>query len=70
MSQNAAQGHETGLKQRHGTYVLNRRCHQSPTPSEESPCDDKTGPKQNQARGLWRGVRHDVKVISPDGDVT
>src|SRR6266403_1700072 len=35
--------------------------------SEESPCDDKTRPKQNQTRGLWRGVRHHPNVISPDG---
>src|ERR1700687_666482 len=62
-SQNAAHGHQTGPKQRHGTSVLHRRCHQSLTSSEESPYDGKARPKQNQARGLRRDVRLDENVI-------
>src|SRR5438046_1240070 len=38
----------------YGSSVLHRR-RRGLTTSEESPCHDKTGPKQNQARGL----RHD-----------
>jgi hypothetical protein len=40
--QNPAQDHETGLKQCHGAYVLDRRYRQSPTSPKESTGDDKT----------------------------
>src|SRR6202158_6497493 len=43
--------------------VLHRRFQQSLTSSEESPCDGKARPKQNQARGLRRDVRLDENVI-------
>jgi len=37
--------------------TLDQRVHQSPTSPEESTCDDKTRPEQDQARGL-RNVRY------------
>src|ERR1700687_1375653 len=66
-SQNAAHCYQTGPKQRHGTSVLHRRCHQSLTSSEESTCDGKARPKQNQARGLRRDVRLDENAIRHGG---
>jgi len=45
----------------HSCY--SRWCQRSPTSSEESPCDDKTRPKQNQARGLRRYIRQEVYMI-------